>query len=211
MMHDDPRRWWALAALALGVLTVGLDGTIVNVALPTLAADLDASTSQLQWIANAFNLVFAAALLPAGLLGDRFGRKRLLLGSLALFGVASLGCALASTAGQLIAARALLGLGAAAVMPLSMAVLPSLFAERERAKAVSTWVGATALALPLGPILGGLLLDQFAWGSIFLINLPIVVAGLIAIALTRAGDARAGRGADRPRPGSRCRPRASGC
>lgn len=183
-MTQDPRRWWALAALALGVLVVGLDATIVNVALPTLADELDASTSELQWIANAYNLVFAAALLPAGLLGDRFGRKRLLLGSLALFGVASLACALASTAGQLIAARALLGLGGAALMPLSMAVLPSLFGEHERAKAISTWVGATALALPLGPILGGLLLDRFAWGSIFLINVPVVVAGLVAIALT---------------------------
>lgn len=183
MMHDDPRRWWALAALALGVLAVGLDSTIVNVALPTLADDLDASTSQLQWIANAFNLVFAAALLPAGLLGDRFGRKRLLLGSLALFGIASLACASASNAGQLIAARALLGLGAAAVMPLSMAVLPSLFAARERPRAISTWVGATALALPLGPILGGLLLDRFDWGSIFLINVPVVIGGVIAIAL----------------------------
>ena len=138
-------------------------------------------------------MVGAAAMLPAGLLGDRFGRKRLLLGSLALFGVASLACALASSAGQLIAARALLGLGAAAVMPLSMAVLPSLFGERERAKAVSTWVGATALALPLGPILGGLLLEQFSWGSIFLINLPVVAAGVLAIALlvpeTRASGA----------------------
>ncbi|MDO8189384.1 MFS transporter [Conexibacter sp. JD483] len=183
MMHDDPRRWWALAALALGVLVVGLDATIVNVALPTLADELDASTSQLQWIANAYNLVFAAALLPAGLLGDRFGRKRLLLASLALFGVASLGCALASNSGQLIAARALLGLGGAGAMPLSMAVLPGLFGERERAKAVSAWVGATALALPLGPILGGLLLDRFAWGSIFLINVPVVIAGLVAIVL----------------------------
>ncbi len=134
MMHDDPRRWWALAALALGVLVVGLDATIVNVALPTLADELDASTSELQWITNAFNLVFAAALLPAGLLGDRFGRKRLLLGSLALFGVASLGCALASNSGQLIAARALLGLGGAGAMPLSMAVLPALFGEHERAR-----------------------------------------------------------------------------
>lgn len=183
MDHADPRRWWALAALALGVLTVALDSTIVNVALPTLAVELDASTSELQWIANAFNLVFAAALLPAGLLGDRFGRRRLLLGALALFGVASLACALASTAGQLIAARALLGLGGAALMPLSMAVLPLLFSERERPKAISTWVAATAIALPLGPILGGVLLDRFAWGSIFLINVPIVLGALVAVAL----------------------------
>jgi DHA2 family multidrug resistance protein-like MFS transporter len=183
MTHHDPRRWWALAALALGVLTVALDSTIVNVALPTLGVELDASTSELQWIANAFNLVFAAALLPAGMLGDRFGRKRLLLGALALFGLASLACALASTAGQLIAARALLGLGGAAMLPLSMAVLPVLFSERERPKAISAWVGATAVALPLGPILGGVLLDSFAWGSIFLINVPIVLGALVAIAL----------------------------
>ncbi|MDW5593778.1 MFS transporter [Conexibacter stalactiti] len=183
MKQDDPRRWWALAALALGVLTVALDSTIVNVALPTLARELDASTSELQWIANAFNLVFAAALMPAGMLGDRFGRKRLLLGALALFGLASLACALATTAGQLIAARALLGLGGAALMPLSMAVLPQLFSERERPKAISTWVAATAIALPLGPILGGVLLDSFAWGSIFLINVPVVLGALVAIVL----------------------------
>ncbi|MDO8211914.1 MFS transporter [Conexibacter sp. CPCC 206217] len=183
MDHADPRRWWALAALALGVLTVGLDSTIVNVALPTLSHELHASTSQLQWIANAFNLVFAAALLPAGLLGDRFGRKKLLLGALALFGIASLACALASNAGQLIAARALLGLGGAALMPLSMAVLPVLFSDRDRPKAISTWVAATAIALPLGPILGGVLLDNFAWGSIFLVNVPVVLAALVAIAL----------------------------
>src|SRR5882724_5984631 len=111
--NSENRRWWALSALSLSVLVVGLDLTVLNLALPTLAGELRASTSDLQWFIDAYSLVLAAALLPAGLLGDRFGRKKLLTGGLALFGVASLACAYASSAGQLIAARVVLGLAAA--------------------------------------------------------------------------------------------------
>src|SRR5215470_20434751 len=113
------RRWWALIGLALAVLVVGLDLTVLNLALPTLAADLNASTSDLQWFVDAYTLVLAAVLLPAGMLGDRFGRKRLLIAALLLFGVASAASAYSATSGQLIAARAVLGLGAAFMMPLS--------------------------------------------------------------------------------------------
>src|SRR3954468_6201184 len=116
------RKWLALGALALGLFVVGLDLTILNVALPTLATELHASTGELQWFADAYNLVLAATLIPAGLLGDRFGRKRMLLGALALFGAASRACALATTPGELIAARAALGFGAAFLMPLAMSV-----------------------------------------------------------------------------------------
>lgn len=181
MNYADPRRWWALAALALSVLVVGLDSTILSVALPTLATELDASTGELQWIANAYTLVMAAALVPAGLLGDRFGRKRLLLVALALFGVASGLCAVAPSAGALIAARALLGLGAAFLMPLSMSVLTVIFSPEERPRALGIWVMATAISLPIGPIAGGLLLDHLWWGSIFLINVPVVALGLLAV------------------------------
>ncbi|GAA4725394.1 DHA2 family efflux MFS transporter permease subunit [Phytohabitans rumicis] len=176
-------RWWALGALSLATLAIGLDGTVLSVALPTLARDLDASTGDLQWFTNAYLLVMAAALLPAGMLGDRFGRKRMLLGALALFGVASAACAYATSTGGLIAARAVLGLGAAVLMPLSSAVLTVLFDEQERGRALTVWVTANALGVPLGPLVGGWLLDNFWWGSVFLINLPLVVAGLVAVAL----------------------------
>jgi EmrB/QacA subfamily drug resistance transporter len=183
MISDDKRKWWALGALALGLFVVGLDLTILNVALPTLATELDASTGQLQWFADAYNLVLAAMLLPAGLLGDRFGRKRMLMLALGLFGAASLACSFATTPGQLIAARAVLGVGAAFLLPLSMSVLPVLFTEEERPKAITAWVTANSLGIPLGPVVGGWLLDHYRWGSVFLINVPVVLVGLTAIAL----------------------------
>ncbi|SFP66561.1 drug resistance transporter, EmrB/QacA subfamily [Amycolatopsis arida] len=177
-----PRRWWALGALALALLAFGLDVTILNVALPTLATDLQASTSQLQWFANAYTLVLAAGLLPAGTLGDRFGQKPLLLGALTTFGLASLACAYAADAGQLIAARALLGVGAAVLVPLSMSMLTVLFPAEERGRAIAVWTTAMAIGIPLGPVLGGWLLDHFWWGSVFLINVPLVVLGIAALA-----------------------------
>lgn len=179
----DPRRWWALGAMALSLIVIGLDLTVLNVALPTLATDLGASTSQLQWFANAYTLVLAALLLPAGLLGDRFGQKRLLIGALLMFGAASAACAVSSSPGQLIAARAALGVGAAFLIPLSMSLLNVLFAPGERARAMTIWVMANSLGIPLGPVLGGWLLDNYRWGSVFLINLPLVAVGLVAVAL----------------------------
>ncbi|GAA4454881.1 DHA2 family efflux MFS transporter permease subunit [Phytohabitans houttuyneae] len=192
-------RWWALIALALATLAIGLDATVLSVALPTLARDLDASTGDLQWFTNAYLLVMAAALLPAGMLGDRFGRKRMLLGALALFGAASLACAYATSTGQLIAARALLGLGAAVLMPLTAAVLTVLFTPQERPRALTIWVTANALGVPLGPLVGGWLLDNFWWGSVFLINLPLVAVAMLAVGALvpeSRGDER--RGFDLP-------------
>ena len=177
-------RWWALAALALSMLTIGLDTTVLNVALPTLATELDASTSQLQWFGAAYTLVLGALMIPMGSLGDRFGRKRVLLAGLALFGAASAACAFASSAGVLIAARAFQGIGGAAMMPLSMAMLPVLFQDREeRTRAMNIWVTSSAIGLPLGPIVGGWLLDHYAWGAVFLINVPLVAVGLLALAV----------------------------
>lgn len=178
------RRWWALAALSIAVFAIGIDVMVLTVALPTLARDLDATTSALQWFSTSYTLVLAAALLPAGSFGDRIGRRRLLLMAMALFGIASLACAYSQTAAQLIGARAVLGSAAAAIMPMSMAVLPILFPERgEQQRALTIWVTATALGLPLGPILGGWLLGHFWWGSVFLVNVPLVCVGLIAVAL----------------------------
>jgi DHA2 family multidrug resistance protein-like MFS transporter len=174
-------RWLALGALALGTLTIGLDTTVLTVAVPTMAVDLQASTSQLQWIANAYTLVLAGIVLPAGMLGDRYGRKRLLVGALVLFGLASLACAFAGDAGTLIAARTALGVGAAFMMPLSMAVLPVMFEKRELSRAMTVWVTSVALGLPLGPVLGGWLLDNFWWGSVFLINVPLIGLAVLAV------------------------------
>ncbi|MGX6601457.1 MFS transporter [Micromonosporaceae bacterium Da 78-11] len=182
-MATPTSRWCALAALALCTLAIGLDSTVLSVALPTLASDLHASTGDLQWFTSAYLLVLAAALLPAGMLGDRFGRKRMLLGALTVFGAASAACAYASGTGELIAARSALGLGAAVLMPMSGAVLTVLFDGAERTRALSVWVTASALGIPLGPLLGGWLLDNFWWGSVFLINVPLVVLGLVAVLL----------------------------
>ncbi|MGV9359802.1 DHA2 family efflux MFS transporter permease subunit [Amycolatopsis sp. NPDC003731] len=181
MTHVHPRRWWALGALAVSLLTIGLDLTVLNVAVPTLAVDLGATTTQLQWFGNAYTLALAALLLPAGLLGDRFGPKKLLLGALAVFGLASLWCAYAGSPGELIAARVGLGVGAAFLIPLSLSLLNILFAPEERAKALTTWVLAMFAGIPLGPLLGGWLLDHFAWGSVFLINVPLTAVGVAAV------------------------------
>ena len=183
MASTGTRRWWALGALALSVLVVGLDLFVLNLALPTVSADLHASSGDLQWFVVAYSLVLSAALLPAGLLGDRLGRKRLLTGALVLFGLASLACAYSRTSGELITARALLGLAAAVIMPLSLAVIPVLFTAAERPKAIAIVGGATFLGYPVGPILGGWLLDHFWWGSVFLINVPVVLIAVTAVTL----------------------------
>ncbi len=176
-------RWLALGALAVSGLVIGIDVTVLNLALPTLATALHASTAELQWFVAAYSLVFAAAMIPAGMLGDRFGRKKMLLGALFVFGASSLACAYASSSGELLAARALLGLAAAFVTPLTLSVLTVLFSEEERGRAVTIIVGMTMVAYPIGPILGGWLLTHFWWGSVFLINVPVVTIALIAVAL----------------------------
>ena len=202
MTSTEARRWWALGALALSVLVVALDLFVLTLALPTVSADLHASSGDLQWFVDAYSLVLAAALLPAGLLGDRIGRKRLLVGALALFGVASLACAYSTSAGELIAARAVLGLAAAVILPLSLAVLPVLFTPAERPRAIAAVGGATFLGYPIGPILGGWLLDHFWWGSVFLINLPVVMIAIVAVAFLMPesrGERRQRRRPDRHR------------
>jgi EmrB/QacA subfamily drug resistance transporter len=188
-------RWWALAALALSMLTIGLDTTVLSVALPTLATDLGASTAQLQWFSTSYTLVLAALLLPAGALGDRYGYKKLLLIALLIFGASSVWCAYSGSADVLILARVMLGIGAALMIPLSMAVLPSIFPDAdERSRALTIWVTSTAVGLPLGPIVGGWLLSHAWWGAIFLINVPLVVVGLAAVAAfipeSRAAESR---------------------
>jgi EmrB/QacA subfamily drug resistance transporter len=169
-----------LGVTCLAVIVVNLDLTILNIALPAISAALHAGTGDLQWLVDAYALVFAGVMLPAGMAGDRLGRKRLLLAGLAVFLAASLWCALSVSAGELIAARALMGLGAGIVFPLSLAVVSAAFGDDDRPAAIGILTAAIALALPLGPVLGGLLLQHFSWHSVFWINVPAVGLTLAA-------------------------------
>ncbi|HEY6277920.1 MAG TPA: DHA2 family efflux MFS transporter permease subunit [Streptosporangiaceae bacterium] len=175
------RKWWALAGLSLGVLAVGLDATVLSVALPTLAVSLHASATDLQWFISSYTLALAVGLLPGGLLGDRFGRKKVMIIALSVFGLGSLACAYSPNAGVFIAARTVLGLSAGCMIPLVLSVVTVMFTDTERTKAVSTWAAANFLALPIGPILGGWLLSSYWWGWVFLMNLPVVAIGLVAV------------------------------
>src|SRR5947207_10337304 len=180
MLNFGNRKWWALGALTLAVMAVGLDGTVLSVALPTLATALHASESDLQWFSSGYLLVLAAAMLPAGLLGDRYGRKKVMLVALALFGVGSAACAYAPSAGAFIAARVVLGLAGSGVIVMALSALTVLFTREERPRAVGIWAAANFLALPLGPILGGWLLTNYWWGWVFLLNVPVALVGLVA-------------------------------
>jgi MFS transporter, DHA2 family, multidrug resistance protein len=173
------RRWWALGAVSLCVLAVSLDGTVLSVALPTLAKALRASESDLEWFSSGYLLLLAAGVLPAGLAGDRIGRKRLLLASLAAFGLGSLLCALAPSPGVFLVARLLMGLAGAGLTVMAMSALTVLFDDTERGRAVGIYEAANFLALPLGPILGGWMLSRFWWGWVFLLNVPVVAIGLV--------------------------------
>ncbi|WP_076833984.1 MFS transporter [Frankia sp. CcI49] len=178
------RRWWALGAVNLSVLAVGLDGTVLSVAQPTLATALDASQSDLVWFSSGYLLVLAAVVLPVGLVGDRFGRRAVLLASLALFGLGSVLCAYAASVGMFLAGRLLQGLAGAGITVMALSALVVLFDERERPKAVGIYQAATFIALPLGPILGGWMLSRFWWGWVFLLNVPVVVlAAMVGFAL----------------------------
>jgi DHA2 family multidrug resistance protein-like MFS transporter len=182
MPYLGPRRWWALGAVSLAVLCVGLDGTVLSVALPTLSKALHASESDLQWFSSGYLLVLAAAMLPAGLLGDRYGRKKVMLIALGLFGAGSVACAYSTSPGEFLAARLLVGLAGAGVTVMAITALTVLFSKEERPKAVGVWAAANSLALPIGPILGGWLLTNYWWGWVFLINVPVVLVGLAAVA-----------------------------
>ena len=177
------RRWWILGVLILSLFTATLDNTILNVALPTLANDLSATTSQLQWMVDSYILVFAGLLLVAGALSDRYGRRLALLGGLLIFGIGSVVSAFVVTADQLILARAFMGLGAALTMPSTLSIIANVFEDGERPKAIAAWSAVSGLGIVVGPILGGWLLEHFAWNAIFLVNVPVVILGIVAILL----------------------------
>ncbi|QNE36444.1 MFS transporter [Leifsonia shinshuensis] len=182
-MKLETRRWWALGAVSLSVLAVGIDGTVLSIALPTLAGALHASETQLEWFSSGYLLMLAAAVLPLGLLGDRFGRKAVLLVALATFGAGSALCAFATTPEVFLVARLLMGVAGAGVAVMALSALTVFFDEASRPKAVGVFSAANFLSLPLGPILGGWMLANLWWGWVFLLNLPVVAIGLVAVAL----------------------------
>ncbi len=188
-------KWWALGAVCLNILAVSLDGTVLSVALPTLGTALHASESDLEWFSSGYLLLLAAGVIPAGLIGDRYGRKRLLLGSLAVFGAGSVLCAEATSPGVFLAARLMMGLAGSGVTVMALSALTVLFDDRERPRAVGVYEAANFLALPLGPILGGWLLSRYWWGWVFLVNLPVAVLGLV-IAAALVPESRAERRPD---------------
>ena len=174
------RRWWTLLVLSVALLTISLDNTILNVALPTIERELDASSGQLQWIVDSYTLVFAGLLLTMGALGDRFSRRGALVAGLIIFGGASLASAFAESANMLIASRALMGIGGALIMPTTLSILTNVFPAEERPKAIGIWAAVAGIGVGIGPASGGWLLEQFDWTAVFLINVPIVVAALLA-------------------------------
>ncbi|MFD6418474.1 MFS transporter [Streptomyces sp. NPDC060194] len=193
------RRWAILGVLMLSLLIVVLDNSILNVAVKTIATPepvgLGATQGQLEWAINAYTLVFAGLLFTSGLLGDRLGRKRVLLFGMAVFGMGSALAAFSGSPGELIAFRAVMGFGAAFVMPATLAVLMNVFEREEQPKAIGIWAGGVGLAIAIGPITGGVLLDHFWWGSVFLINVPVVIVALVAmlVLVPESRDPRPGR------------------
>lgn len=191
-MLTRSRAWWALGALNVAILAVTLDATVLSLALPTLAQALHASEADLQWFSAGYLLVLAATVLPVGFLGDRWGRKAVLVGSLALFGVGSAVCAAAPSAAVFLLARLVLGLAGSGITVMAMSALTVLFSAADRPKAVGFYEAANFLGLPLGPILGGWMLAHFWWGWIFLINVPVVVTALVVV-LWLVPESRASR------------------
>src|SRR3954452_13474078 len=189
------RRWKTLVVLSVSLLIIGLDNTVLNVALPTLQTHFGASGSTLQWIVDAYLLAFAGVLLTMGTLGDRFGRKRALQSGLVLFGVASVLAALAQNADQLIVLRAAMGIGGAMILPAALSLIMEIFPREERGKAIGIWSAIAGVGIGLGPFVGGLLLEWVSWSSVFWLNVPIVAVTLIA------GAALVPESRD-PRPGS---------
>src|SRR3954452_21037537 len=198
-MTIDPiqhaRRWKTLGVLSLSLVIIGLDNTILNVALPTLQHEFDASPSKLQWMVDSYLLVFAGLLLVFGTLGDRFGRKRALQAGVSIFGLASIGALVADSADQVIAVRAAMGVGAALIMPATLSIIANLFTGKERGKAIAIWAALAAVGIGLGPLTGGLLLEWFDWPSVFMVNVPFAAAALL-LGIRYVPESRD------PRPGS---------
>jgi EmrB/QacA subfamily drug resistance transporter len=177
---EENKKWWTLGALCFALFMIMLDNTIVNVALPAIQTDLGISRSELEWTVAVYALTFASLLLTGGKLGDLLGRRLIFLIGVAVFTGSSLFCGLSSSAGELIAARAVQGVGAALMMPATLSIISATFAARERGMAIGVWAGVSAMALAIGPLLGGLITEHVSWNWIFYVNVPIGVLGIIA-------------------------------
>jgi EmrB/QacA subfamily drug resistance transporter len=177
---DENRKWWTLGALSFALFMIMLDNTIVNVALPAIKSDLGIGTSELEWVVTAYALTFAVLLLTGGKLGDLYGRRLIFAIGLVIFTASSLACGLSSSATELIGARAVQGVGSALMMPATLSIITATFAARERGMAIGVWAGVSAMALAIGPLLGGVITENISWNWIFFVNVPIGILGVIA-------------------------------
>jgi EmrB/QacA subfamily drug resistance transporter len=182
ILAEENRKWWTLGAVAFGLFMIMLDNTIVNVALPSIQRDLEIGISELEWVVNGYALTFAVVMLTGGKLADMFGRRLIFIVGLAVFTAASLACGLAPSADALIAARIVQGVGAALMNPATLSIITATFPPRQRGMAIGIWAGVAALALAIGPLVGGLIAEHLAWGWIFFINVPV---GIVAIVVAR--------------------------
>jgi EmrB/QacA subfamily drug resistance transporter len=180
---EENRRWWTLGALCFALFMIMLDNTVVNVALPAIQADLGITQSELEWTVAAYALTFASLLLTGGKVGDLVGRRKIFMLGLIVFTVSSLLCGLSSSGTELIAARAVQGVGAALMMPSTLSIISATFAVRERGMAIGIWAGVSALALAIGPLLGGIITEHISWNWIFYVNVPVGAAGVLAALL----------------------------
>src|SRR3989440_4615820 len=177
---DENRKWWTLGALSFTLFMIMLDNTVVNVALPAIKNDLHIGVSELEWVVTAYALTFAVLLLTGGKLGDLLGRRLIFTIGLVVFTASSLACGLSSSATELIGARAVQGVGAALMMPATLSIITATFAARERGMAIGIWGGGSAMALAIGPLLGGVITEHISWNWIFFVNVPIGILGVVA-------------------------------
>src|SRR5215212_3969034 len=188
-LNEDNRKWWTLAAMCFALFMIMLDNTVVNVALPSIQRDLHASISSLEWTVNAYTLTFAVLLVTGGRMGDIFGRRTVFLGGVVVFALSSALIGVAPSQEWLVAGRAIQGVGAAFMMPGTLSIISDAFPPAERGRAIGTWAGVSALALAIGPVVGGALTEYVSWRAIFFLNLP-VAAGAIAVTLFAARNSR---------------------